>query len=120
MIENERDCFTKICEALLRCGPLTVRAWYFGTVGDMPWAVLLDNGGEFVVDACILALACVIQHWHWSASDERGDRKPKGYAGKGVKNIWLIDPRLRLLYPVLSADARRNPGRVHFDAGWLG
>jgi len=60
MIENERDCFTKICEALLRCGALTVCARYFGTVGDMRWAVLLDNGGEFVLHACILALGCVI------------------------------------------------------------
>src|ERR1700720_12595 len=55
MLQDEGDRFAEIRQALFTCFPLTVGAWHFRTVRDVPRAVLLDDGRELIVHFYIVS-----------------------------------------------------------------
>lgn len=56
MFEDECNRFTKIRETFFPRFALAVRTGDFGTIGDVPRAVLLDYRGELVAHIVSLAL----------------------------------------------------------------
>ena len=53
--QNERNCLAKVRQAFFTRFPLAVGTGHFGAIGDVPWAVLLDNRRELIMHASILA-----------------------------------------------------------------
>jgi hypothetical protein len=54
VIQNERDCLTKVSQAFFARSSLAVGAGHFSAIRDVPRAILLDNRRELVMHASIL------------------------------------------------------------------
>jgi len=55
MLQDECNGFLETCKAFFPRRALTIGPRDFGAVGDVPWALLLDDCGEFIVHICILS-----------------------------------------------------------------
>ncbi len=54
ILENQGDGFSKALTAFFDSPALTIRAGYFGTIADVPFAIALENCGEFIAHGNML------------------------------------------------------------------
>src|ERR1022692_1103685 len=53
ILQNQRDGLRETFAALFDGPPLHVRSGDFRAIGDIPFAILLDDRGEFIAHVCL-------------------------------------------------------------------
>src|ERR1039458_1200371 len=88
VLKDEGNCFAEVWQAVFARFALAVGAWYFGTVGDVPWAIPLDDRSKLVVHGYSVELA------NRSALKVSSNAPPRARArfGIGRGHVWTPLP----------------------------
>jgi hypothetical protein len=90
MLQDQRDCLPQILQAFFMRRALAIGAGRFGAISDVPWAVLLDDCGEFVAHT----MTHLLTLFHSAQILRQGDVEP---LIKQMIETLVPKPCLRLL-----------------------